>query len=130
MLNIIIISSFLPCELETVVKDIRQLVLLGNGREKPTFLVTNDTSSSSAQIVSTYARRWRIENGIAEAVKFFHLNALSSPILIKVHFDILMTVISNMFVMSRNIPGNYRFLNTMMFPRCIDILYGVQQPSR
>jgi len=82
-------------ELRDYGKDIRQLVLLGNGREKPTFLVTNDTSSSAVQIVSTYARRWRVENGIAEAVKFFHLNALSSPILIKVHFDLLMTVIAD-----------------------------------
>jgi hypothetical protein len=34
-------------------------------------------------------------NGIAEAVKFFHLNALSSPILIKIHFDIVMTMIAD-----------------------------------
>jgi hypothetical protein len=39
-------------------------------------------------MVGNYARRWRVENGIAEAVKFFHLNALSSPILVKVHFDV------------------------------------------
>jgi len=39
-------------------------------------------------VVENYARRWRIENGIAEAVKFFNLNALSSPILVKVHFDV------------------------------------------
>ena len=46
-------------------------------------------------IVGNYARRWRVENGIAEAVKFFHLNALSSPILIKVHFDVVMTMIAD-----------------------------------
>ncbi len=46
-------------------------------------------------VVSNYARRWRVENGIAEAVKFFHLNALSSPILVKVHFDIAMTMIAD-----------------------------------
>ncbi len=40
-------------------------------------------------------RRWRVENGIAEAVKFFHLNALSSPIAIKVHFDIALTMIAD-----------------------------------
>jgi len=40
-------------------------------------------------------RRWRVENGIAEAVKFFHLNALSSPILVKVHFDVAMTMIAD-----------------------------------
>jgi len=36
-----------------------------------------------------------VENGIAEAVKFFHLNALSSPILVKVHFDVAMTMIAD-----------------------------------
>jgi hypothetical protein len=38
---------------------------------------------------------WRIENRIAEAVKFFSLNTLSSLILIKVHFDVLMTTIAH-----------------------------------
>ena len=46
-------------------------------------------------IVGNYSRRWRVENGIAEAVKFFHLNALSSPILIKVHFDVVMTMMAD-----------------------------------
>jgi hypothetical protein len=45
--------------------------------------------------VGTYARRWRVENGIAEAVKFFHLNALSSPILTKVHFDVVLTLMAD-----------------------------------
>jgi len=45
--------------------------------------------------VGNYARRWRIENGIAEAVKFFHLNSLSSPILTKVHFDVVLTMIAD-----------------------------------
>jgi hypothetical protein len=37
----------------------------------------------------------RVENGIAEAVKFFHLNALSSPIVTKVHFDIALTMVAD-----------------------------------
>jgi hypothetical protein len=48
-----------------------------------------------AVLVGQYARRWRVENGIAEAVKFFHLKALSSPILIKGHFDVAMTMIAD-----------------------------------
>ncbi len=36
-----------------------------------------------------------MENGIAEAIKFFHLNALSSPILVKVNFDVAMTMIAD-----------------------------------
>ena len=59
------------------------------------FLVTNDFEMPVELVVANYARRWRVENVIAEAVKFFHLNALSSPILIKVHFDVLMTMIAD-----------------------------------
>jgi hypothetical protein len=75
--------------------DIRQIVMKGTGREHPSFLVTNDLDSPADSIVLRYAQRWRIENGIAEAVKFFSLNALSSSILIKVHFDVLMTMIAH-----------------------------------
>ena len=45
--------------------------------------------------MGTYAERWHVENGIAEAVKFFHLNALSSSILVKVHFDVVLTMIAD-----------------------------------
>lgn len=75
--------------------ELRQIVVRGNGREKPAFLITNDFDAPVELIVGNYARRWRVENGIAEAVKFFHLNALSSPILVKVHFDVVMTMIAD-----------------------------------
>jgi hypothetical protein len=75
--------------------DLRQLILRGNGREKPTFLVSNDFDTPLELLVGNYARRWRVENVISEAVKFFNLNALSSPILIKVHFDVIMTMIAD-----------------------------------
>jgi hypothetical protein len=75
--------------------DLRQLILRGNGREKPAFLISNDFDTPSELLVGNYARRWRVENVISEAVKFFNLNALSSPILIKVHFDVIMTMIAD-----------------------------------
>ena len=74
---------------------VRQIVVRENGHDKPAFLITNDRNSPLELLVANYARRWRVENGIAEAVKFFHLNALSSPILIKVHFDVLMTMMAD-----------------------------------
>ncbi len=74
---------------------LRQVVMRNNGREKPAFLVTNDFDMPLELIVGNYARRWRVEDGIAEAVKFFHLNALSSPILVKVHFDVVMTMMAD-----------------------------------
>jgi len=74
---------------------LRQVILTGNGREKPTFLISNDFETPVELLVGNYARRWRVENSIAEAVKFFHLNALSSPILIKIHFDLALTMIAD-----------------------------------
>ena len=74
---------------------LRQVVVRGNGREKPTFLITNDFDVPLELLVSNYSRRWRVENVISEAVKFFNLNALSSPILVKVHFDVVMTMIAD-----------------------------------
>ena len=67
----------------------------GNGREEPAFLITNDRKSSTKDIVNSYAKRWRIENSIAEAISFFNLNKLSSPILIKIHFDVVLTMIAD-----------------------------------
>ena len=74
---------------------LRQVIVRGNGHEKPAFLISNDFDTPSELLVGNYARRWRVENVISEAVKFFNLNALSSPILVKVHFDVIMTMIAD-----------------------------------
>jgi transposase len=75
--------------------ELRQIIVRGNGHEKPAFLITNDFEAPLELLVGNYSRRWRVENVISEAVKFFNLNALSSPILVKVHFDVLMTMIAD-----------------------------------
>lgn len=75
--------------------ELRQVIVKGNGHENPTFMISNDETIPADLLVGNYARRWRIENSIAEAVKFFHLNALSSPILVKVHFDVVMTMVAD-----------------------------------
>jgi transposase len=75
--------------------ELRQVIVRGNGREKPAFLISNDFDTEVQLLVGNYARRWRVENGIAEAVKFFHLNAISSPILLKVQFDVALTMIAD-----------------------------------
>ena len=75
--------------------ELRQIIVKGNGREKPTFLISNDFDAPTELLVGNYSRRWRVENVISEAVKFFNLNALSSPILVKVHFDVVMTMIAD-----------------------------------
>jgi transposase len=86
---------------------LRQVIVRGNGHEKPAFIISNDHDAPVDLLVGNYARRWRIENGIAEAVKFFHLNSLSSPILTKIHFDIAMTMIADTFytMLARKLRG-------------------------
>lgn len=51
--------------------------------------------TSAKEIIETYALRWLIENNIQENIDFFSLNALSSPVIVKVDFDIAMTLITN-----------------------------------
>ena len=75
--------------------ELRQVIVRGNGHEKPAFLISNDFDTPLELLVGNYSRRWRVENVICEAVKFFNLNALSSPILVKVHFDVVMTMIAD-----------------------------------
>ncbi len=74
---------------------LRQVVVRGNGHEKPAIVITNDFELPLELLVGNYARRWRVENVIAEAVNFFHLNSLSSPILVKIHFDVALTMIAD-----------------------------------
>jgi transposase len=94
-------------ELQKFPKLIRQVIIKGTGREKPSFLISNDYEQQVELLVGDYSRRWRVENGIAEAVKFFHLNALSSPILVKVHFDVMLTVVADTlyYMLSQKLRG-------------------------
>jgi transposase len=82
-------------EMKNYSGQLRQVIIRGNGREKPTFLISNDLETPVEILVGNYSRRWRVENVISEAVNFFNLNRLSSPILIKVHFDVVMTMIAD-----------------------------------
>jgi len=75
--------------------ELRELIIKDNGREKPTYLITNNQDMTLKTLVNNYARRWRIENKIADLVKFFNLNALSSPIMIRIHFDVVMTLVAD-----------------------------------
>jgi hypothetical protein len=46
-------------------------------------------------LVTRYARRMLIENGIAAAIQFFHLDALSSMVGLKVDFDLQITLMAS-----------------------------------
>jgi transposase len=76
-------------------KTFRQIRVKDHGRSEPTFIITNRQDLTLSEILTIYAKRWHIENKLAELVHFFNLNRLSSPILIRIHFDLLWTVIAD-----------------------------------
>jgi hypothetical protein len=86
---------------------LRQIVVFDNGRQKETFFITNDTNRSASQIIRQYGKRWNIEKGISEQIEFFHLNSLSSSIVVKVDFDLTMTIAAHNFyrIMAGNFSG-------------------------
>ena len=76
-------------------KEIRQITITGNGKIKPAIIITNDTDLSIEQIIRKYARRWMVEKSISEQIDFFHLNLVSSSMVIKVDFDLTMSILAH-----------------------------------
>lgn len=76
-------------------KNIRQIAITGNGKIKPALLITNDFELPLEQIIRKYARRWLVEQEIDEQIQFFHLNRLSSSMVIKVDFDLTMSILAH-----------------------------------
>jgi len=74
---------------------LRQVTVIDLGHEEPTVLLTNNDQISCTALVTRYAQRMLIENGIAEAVQFFHLDALSSMVGLKVDFDLQITLMAS-----------------------------------
>ncbi len=73
---------------------IRQIFITDLGHEQPTVLLTNDLRTSAAKRITRYAQRMLIENGLAESVDFFHLDALSSAVRLKIDFDVTLTEVA------------------------------------
>ena len=74
---------------------IRQIAALDLGKERPMLLLTNDTRRKPGTLLTRYARRTLIENGLGEQVEFFHMDALSSSVRIKVDLDMVLDVIGS-----------------------------------
>ncbi len=76
-------------------QNIRQLSITGHGKIKPATILTNDFDLTKEQLVRKYARRWIVEKTISEQIEFFHLNSVSSSMVIKVDFDLTMSVLTH-----------------------------------
>ncbi len=72
----------------------RQLFVQDLGHEEPTILLTNQ-KTSAVTLITRYARRMLIENSLSDAVRFFHMDALSSAVGLKVDFDMALLVIAS-----------------------------------
>ena len=73
----------------------RQLFIKDLGHDEPTILITNDAKSSARNLITRYAKRMLIENALADAVRFFHIDALSSSVGFKVDFDMALLVLAS-----------------------------------
>ena len=73
---------------------LRQLFIKDLGHEQPTVLLTNDLRATPSALIIRYARRMLIENGLADAVNFLHLDVLSSAVALNVSFDVLLTTMA------------------------------------
>ncbi len=83
----------------------RQFFIQDLGHDEPTILLTNQRQVPAKQLITRYAHRMLIENALADAVRFFHLDALSSAVGLKVDFDMALLVLAS---------GLYRLLARRM----------------
>jgi transposase len=91
-----------PCK-----RPYRQLFITDLGHDEPTILLTNDSKSTTKKLVTRYAKRMLIENALSDAVRFFHIDALSSSVGLKVDFDMALLVLASSLyrMMARRMRG-------------------------
>lgn len=74
---------------------VRQIVIADMGHEEPTLLLTNQLRRGAPQLIGRYAQRMLIENGIEDGIDFFHMDALSSAVALKVNCDLQLTLMGS-----------------------------------
>jgi len=108
---------------------VRQITVIDLGHEEPTILLTNNIRSGCATLVTRYAQRMLIENGISEAIQFFHLDALSSLVGMKVDFDLQITLMASGLyrLLANRIGGEYQHATAKkIFRNLLDVSATVE----
>jgi DNA-binding transcriptional MerR regulator len=102
-------------------KNIRQVAITGNGKIKPALIITNDLEINKQKIIRKYAKRWLVEKTISEQVHFFHINKVSSSMVIKVDFDLTMTILAyNLYrLLARDLEGYEKLSAESIFTKFI-----------
>jgi len=87
--------------------ELRQIAITGHGKIKPALLITNDFDKPCAMLIRKYTRRWLVEKSISEQIEFFHLNKVSSSMVIKVDFDLTMSILAHniLRLFAMDLPG-------------------------
>jgi hypothetical protein len=112
---------------------LRQITVIDLGHEEPTILLTNNTRASCVTLVTRYAQRMLIENGISEAIQFFHIDALSSMVGMKVDFDLQITLMASALyrLLATRIGREYRQATAKkIFRNLLDVSATVQVLER
>jgi transposase len=74
---------------------LRQLTVKDLGHEQPTLLMSNQLNKSPSGLIGRYAQRMIIENQIEDCIDFFHMDALSSAVALKINCDLLLTLMAS-----------------------------------
>jgi hypothetical protein len=103
-------------------RSFRQFYIQDLGHDEPTILLTNETRTP-AKIITRYAQRMLIENALSDAVRFFHMDALSSAVGMKVDFDMdLMVLASGLYrLIARRMRGYSDAQARRIFRDLVDI---------
>ncbi len=109
---------------------LRQLLIRDLGHDEPTILLTNDVTSSLKVVITRYARRMLIENGLADGVDVFHLDSVSSAVALNVDFDVLLTVIASGIYrkLASTLRGYQRARARQIFRRFLDTTARIAIP--
>ena len=79
----------------TMPGEIRQIAVTDLGHEKPTLLLSNQMDEPASRLVDRYVRRMVIENIIADAIDFFHMDALSAAVPLRIDLDVQLTLMAS-----------------------------------
>jgi hypothetical protein len=73
---------------------VRQLVVTGLGRDAPTVIITNDNTMKTRALITQNARRMTIEQRLAEIIRAFCTDALSSTVNLNIDLDVVLAVLA------------------------------------
>jgi hypothetical protein len=114
--------------------ELRQVTVIDLGHEEPTVLLTNNAKIRCPALVTRYAQRMLVENGIADAVQFFHVDALSSLVGFRIDLDLQITLMASSLyrLLADKVGGLYRNAEAKtIFHQLLDVAADViVEPAR